>query len=116
METVLSPPRESSRSAPDPPAPATPAELPMIGVGIDTSRYGHYAAFLDAALQPAADELKFAESAKGYEQLRDRLGLILKRRGPVHLSIRIDAAETADTQQASFHGLRARAARAQKLA
>src|SRR5438270_631011 len=31
-----------------------------IGVGIDTSRYGHYAAFLRDDLQPAAAELSFA--------------------------------------------------------
>ena len=43
-----------------PPAPQPPRR---IGVGIDTSRYGHYAAFLRDDLQPAAPELPFAESA-----------------------------------------------------
>jgi hypothetical protein len=46
-----------------------PAPLPQsprrIGVGIDTSRYGHYAAFLRDDLQPAAEELAFPESAAG---------------------------------------------------
>ena len=36
-----------------------------IGVGIDTSRYGHYAVFLRDDLQPAAAELQLAESAAG---------------------------------------------------
>ena len=48
------------------PAPQSPRRL---GVGIDTSRYGHYAAFLRDDLQPAADELAFAESAAGYAPL-----------------------------------------------
>ena len=30
-----------------------------VGVGIDTSRYGHYAAFLSDDLQPAAADLQF---------------------------------------------------------
>ena len=39
------------------------------GVGIDTARYGHYAAFLRDDLQPATAELQFGESASGYAQL-----------------------------------------------
>src|SRR5439155_1040337 len=38
------------------PAPQSPRR---VGVGIDTSRYGHYAAFLRDDLQPAAGELQF---------------------------------------------------------
>jgi hypothetical protein len=44
-----------------------------IGVGIDNSRYGHYATFLRDDLQAAAAELSFAESAPGYAQLQKRL-------------------------------------------
>src|SRR5262245_44446904 len=62
------------------------------GVGIDTSRYGHYAAFLRDDLQPAADELQFAESAAGYALFRQRLQLITERLGPVHFVVRLDAA------------------------
>src|SRR6266850_1375258 len=55
----------------------TPAATPVaIGVGIDTSRYGHHAIFLDADLQPAAPELKFVESAQGYQQLQSRLAAL----------------------------------------
>jgi hypothetical protein len=48
----------TTASAPPPAGP--PAR---IGVGIDTSRYGHYAAFLRDDQQPAAAELPFPESA-----------------------------------------------------
>jgi len=56
------------------PAPAPPdsAVFP-IGVGIDISRYGHHATFLRPDLQPAAADLDFAESAKGYAALRQPL-------------------------------------------
>ena len=51
------------QSAPAPqPAPVL---VRRVGVGIDTSRYGHYAAFLRDDLQPAAEELAFAESPEG---------------------------------------------------
>jgi transposase len=73
-----------------PPAPAIPPA--RIGVGIDTSRYGHYAAFLRDDLQPAAAELSFAESADGYAQLRQRLERIARRHPAVVFVIRLDAA------------------------
>jgi transposase len=73
------------------PAPA-PQPPRRCGVGIDTSRYGHYAAFLRDDLQPAADELAFAESAEGYARLRERLVRIVAAQGPVHFSVRLDAA------------------------
>jgi transposase len=62
------------------------------GVGIDTSRYGHFAAFLRDDLQPAADELTFAESADGYAQFRRRLEHIAARHATVTFTIRLDAA------------------------
>jgi len=62
------------------------------GVGIDTSRYGHYAAFLKDDLQPAADELQFPESAAGYALLRQRLEAIVQRHGVRHFVVRLDAA------------------------
>ena len=62
------------------------------GVGIDTSRYGHYAVFLREDLQPAADELAFSESAAGYALLRQRLDRIVQRQGAVHFVVRLDAA------------------------
>jgi transposase len=71
------------------PGPQSPTR---VGVGIDTARYGHYAAFLRPDLQPAAPELAFAESADGYALLRRRLETIAARPGPVHFVVRLDAA------------------------
>jgi transposase len=67
--------------------------LVPIGAGFDTSRYGHYAAFLRADLQPAAADLMLVESALGYQQLRQRLDAIAaKHAGHVHFHMRIDVA------------------------
>jgi transposase len=63
-----------------------------LGVGIDTSRYGHYAAFLNQDQQPAAPELAFAESAHGYAQLRQQLERFAQQHRACHFSIRLDAA------------------------
>jgi hypothetical protein len=71
------------------PAPQSPRR---VGVGIDTSRYGHYAAFLREDQQPAADEPAFAESAAGYAQLRQRLERLAQRHGAVTFVVRLDAA------------------------
>jgi hypothetical protein len=71
------------------PAPPSPRRF---GVGIDTSRYGHYAAFLQDDLQPAAEELQFPESAAGYARFRQRLERIVQRHGPVQFVVRLDAA------------------------
>jgi transposase len=91
-----------------PPAPPAPRR---VGVGIDTSRYGHYAAFLGDDLQPAADELSFAESAAGYAALRQRLDRIAQRDGPIHFVVRLDAAgQYADNLLHFLHGLAAPAA------
>ena len=71
------------------PAPQSPRR---VGVGIDTSRYGHYAVFLRDDLQPADDELAFAESAAGYALLQQRLQGIVRRYGPVPFAVRLDVA------------------------
>lgn len=78
------------------------------GVGIDTSRYGHYAAFLKDDLQPAADELAFAESADGYQQLRERLDALARRHAPCAFHVRLDVAgQYADNLLAFLGNLRA---------
>jgi transposase len=75
------------------PAPQSPDGPPRrLGVGLDTSRYGHYAAFLHEGLQPAADELSFAESGAGYALLRQRLERLQQKHGPLHFVVRLDAA------------------------
>jgi transposase len=88
--------------------PSAPQSVPprRCGVGIDTSRYGHYAAFLSDDLQPAADELAFPESAQGYALLRRRLQRIAQRHGPIHFVVRLDAAgQYADNLLHFLHGL-----------
>jgi transposase len=73
--------------------PQATAQTPTkIGVGIDTSRYGHYAAFLREDLSAAAGELQFVESAAGYQQLRQRFEQIVAKHRAVHFLIRLDAA------------------------
>lgn len=69
----------------------SPADTP-IGVGIDTSRYGHYVAFLDDDLQTAAADLEVIESATGYARLRQRFVDLVARHGRVHFHVRLDAA------------------------
>ncbi len=95
-----------------------PATTPVrIGVGIDTSRYGHYAAFLRDDLQPAAPELQFTESAEGYALFRQRLEQIRQRHGTVHFVVRLDAAgQYADNLLHFLHGLGTRGADATPLA
>jgi transposase len=88
------------------PSPSSPLTARRFGVGIDTSRYGHYAAFLRDDLQPAADELQFAESAQGYGQLRQRLNRIAEHHGPVHFVVRLDVAgQYADNLLHFLHAL-----------
>src|SRR5215204_6653735 len=91
------------------PARQSPAGPPVvdIGVGIDTSRYGHYAAFLTADLQTAAADLEVPESAAGYARLRQRLVDLVARHGRVHFHVRLDAAGLyADNLLAWLGGLR----------
>jgi hypothetical protein len=68
------------------------AHFSCVGVGIDTSRYGHYAAFLREDLSPVAGELPFVESAAGYAQLRQRFERIVAKLGLVCFLVRLDAA------------------------
>lgn len=91
---------------PAPPPQQADAHFPPIGVGIDTSRYGHYAAFLRHDLQQAAAELQFVESAAGYAQFRTRLQDIVARHGNVHFFVRLDAAgQYADNLLHFLHSL-----------
>ena len=91
-----------------PQPPSAPLAPRRFGVGIDTSRYGHYAAFLRDDLQPAAQELQFAESAAGYGQLRQRLEQISRRHGPSLFVVRLDAAgQYADNLLHFLRGLSA---------
>jgi hypothetical protein len=89
-----------------PSSASPPQSIRRVGVGIDTSRYGHYPCFLGDDGQPATAELTFAESAAGYQQLRQRLEHIAQRHGPVQFAIRLDAAgQYADNLLHFLHGL-----------
>jgi transposase len=93
--------------------PQADAKMHRIGVGIDTSRYGHYAAFLRDDLQPAAGELQFVESAAGYAQLRTRLEQIVSKLGTVHFAVRLDVAgQYADNLLHFLHSLQGQLANA----
>lgn len=105
---MLPPNATAPQSAPLPAHGHSPVR---IGVGIDTARYGHYAAFLRDDLQPAADELPFAESADGYAQFRQRLERLAQRHPTVTFVIRLDAAgQYADNLLHFLHGLATRRA------
>jgi transposase len=63
-----------------------------LGVGIDTSRYGHYAAFLDEQLRQAAGEIHVAASTAGYAKLRQRFVDLVRKHGRVRFLVRLDVA------------------------
>jgi transposase len=99
-----------------PPLASSSQSVCCVGVGIDTSRYGHYACFLREDLQAAAADLAFAESAAGYQQLRQRLEQIVQRHGVVHFLVRLDAAgQYADNLLHFLHGLATGGADAPRL-
>jgi transposase len=67
------------------------ASANVIGVGIDTARYGHRVTFLRPDLQPAAPPLDVEESAVGYQRLGQALER-LARQPNVRFHVRLDAA------------------------
>jgi transposase len=64
----------------------------LIGVGLDTARYGHHATFLREDRQSAAEPLEFLESREGYQRFEKRMQQLVQRHGQVHFHIRVDAA------------------------
>jgi len=65
---------------------------PVIGVGIDTARYGHHVSFLRPDCQPAGKPMTVMESRQGYRQLQQQLDLLHRRYPEARLYVRIDAA------------------------
>jgi hypothetical protein len=99
-------PQAPQARTPAPVAPAAHAPPTVIGVGIDTSRYGHYAAFLDDQLQAAAGELEIFETAAGYARLRQRFVDLVAQHGRVRFQVRLDVAGAyADNLLAWLHHL-----------
>jgi transposase len=64
----------------------------VIGVGLDTARYGHHVSFLRDDLSRAAEPFSFAESREGYERLRQALEQLRRQHPRARIHIRIDAA------------------------
>jgi transposase len=96
-----------TRQPPGNASPPPEASATDIGVGIDTSRYGHYAAFLDGDLNPAAAEREVAESAAGYAKLRQRFADLAGKHGRVRFRVRLDVAGAyADNLLAWLQALR----------
>lgn len=77
---MKTPPRSSIR-APD-----------SIGVGIDTSRYGHQVTFLRDDRQPATAPLTVLEDPQGYQQLRQTLEMLHGKYPQATFRVHIDAA------------------------
>jgi transposase len=74
-------------------ASAVPSSaLAVIGVGIDTARYGHMVSFMRSDRQPAASKLVVLENHAGYQALRQRLEQLQQQHPEAHFQIRIDAA------------------------
>jgi transposase len=64
----------------------------LIGVGFDTSRYGHHVTFLRADLQPACPAFEFLESRQGYDRVRLQFDQLARPDANVHFHIRLDTA------------------------
>jgi transposase len=70
----------------------SPAPMLAIGVGFDTSRYGHHVTFLREDLQLACPPFEFPESHAGYQLVRQQFLVLLQRFPAAHFHIRLDAA------------------------
>jgi transposase len=77
-------------------------ETTVIGVGIDTARYGHRVTFLRGDAQPAAAPLDLIESRDGYERLQAELERLARRHPGATFRVRIDAAGQYATNLESF--------------
>ena len=87
-------------------SPTSEAASPLIGVGIDTARYGHHVTFLRHDKQPAAEPMIIIESRKGYDALYNRLAGLQNKHCQTRFSVRIDAAgQYATNLQRFLHDL-----------
>jgi len=75
----------------------------VIGVGIDTARYGHHVSFLNPDRSTAFRGFRFPESRAGYQRLHDTLKQLAdKHQNQVLFRIRIDAAGQYATNLETF--------------
>lgn len=64
----------------------------VLGVGIDTARYGHHAFFLDQNKRQAAAPFHFKEDAAGYERLKKVLATLAKKHPMAEFRVHLDPA------------------------
>jgi hypothetical protein len=69
-------------------------KVAAIGVGIDTSRYGHHVTFLRDDLQPARKPIAMTETREGYSQLLSALQDLKRRYPRAIFQIRVDEASS----------------------
>lgn len=82
--------------------PTPSAEVTVIGVGIDTARFGHQVAFLREDRQPAATPMALPETRQGYQRLQATLEKLHARHPQARFFVRIDAAGQYATNLESF--------------
>ena len=66
--------------------------LQVIGVGIDTARYGHRVNFMRPDHKLAAKSLTVSENRAGYDSLHERLKMLHARHPETRFVVRLDAA------------------------
>lgn len=69
-----------------------PSAPRVIGVGIDTARYGHQATFLRDDRQPASAPLTITEDPQGYQKLLQKMEELHRQYPQAELRVHIDAA------------------------
>ena len=81
--------------------PTTPA-VTVIGVGLDTARYGHHVTFLNVERELAAPPFDFLESRSGYRRLEKAFRQLANKHPHVHFQIHVDAAGQYATNLIAF--------------
>lgn len=65
---------------------------PVLGVGIDTARYGHHVSFLDQFQRTASTAFHFKEDADGYDKLKKTLAALAKKHPDADIRVHLDPA------------------------
>lgn len=64
----------------------------LLGVGIDTARYGHHVSFLDQQQRTASASFHFKEEATGFDKLKKVLVNLAKKNPEAEIRIHLDPA------------------------
>lgn len=73
-----------------------------LGVGFDTSRYGHHVTFLRQDLEKVCAPFEFPESRQGYDRVHRQFQQLVKRFPCAHFHIRLDVAGQYATNLETF--------------